>query len=259
MNRVHIAAILVLLAAVASAYPSYTGYSGAPGSSGSCASTCHGTSGGTIEVVGFPATYELSQTYVISVVHGGGSSISNFNASVRTASGSHTTGTITAGYRTATYSTGSEPNGVHLSSNNQDSCTFSWQAPDSAVGDVKLYLTGHQSSNVGGPNTGIVLTSSLMTGVSEGARRPPGLALALQPTVATGEVGIRLSAPAGSHPSLRVVDRSGRLVARIEVPDSGQPFVWQPLDREGRRLAAGTYFVVLQGNGERLVRKLVLK
>ena len=72
MNRVHIAAILMLLTAAALAFPSYTGYSGAPGSNGSCASTCHGTSGGTIQVVGFPAAYELSQTYVISVVHRGG-------------------------------------------------------------------------------------------------------------------------------------------------------------------------------------------
>ncbi len=258
MNRVHIAAILILLTAVALASPSYTGYSGAPGSSGSCASTCHGSSGGTVEVVGFPAAYELSQTYVISAVHRGGSTISNFNASVRTAAGSHTIGTITAGYLTATYNTGSEPNGVHLSGNNQDSCTFSWQAPDTAVGDVKLYLAGHQGS-YSGPNTDIVLTSSPMTGISEGAGRPLDFALALEPTVATGQVRIRLSVPTGSHPSLRVIDRSGRLVARIGVPESGQPIAWRPLDRAGRRLAAGSYLVVLQGNRERLVRKLVLK
>jgi hypothetical protein len=259
VNKLPLAAVLALLAAVAIAEPSYTGYSGAPGSSGSCASTCHGSSGGTIEVVGFPAAYELSQTYVISVVHSGGSSINNFNASVRTAGGSHTTGTITAGYRTATYSTGGEPNGVHLSSNDRDSCTFNWQAPDTAVGDVKLYLAGHQSSNKSGPNTEIVLTSSPMTGVSEGPPRALDLALALKPTVATSRIEVRLSAPAGSHPSLRVVDQGGRLVARISVPESGQSIVWRPLDRDGRRLAAGTYFAVLQADGERLVRKLVLK
>jgi hypothetical protein len=258
VNRVYTAATLVLLAAVALAYPSYTGYSGAPGSSGACASTCHGASGGTIEVVGFPAAYELSHTYDISVVHSGGSSISNFNASVRTASGSHTTGTITAGYRTATYSTGNEPNGVHLSSNNQDSCTFSWQAPDTAVGDAKLYLAGHQGS-YSGQNTVLVLTSSPMTGISEGPQPLLGLTLTLAPTVVTGRVGIRLSAPSGSHPSLRVVDRGGRLVARIAVPESGQPIVWRPLDHDDRPLAAGIYFVVLQGNGNRLVRKLVLE
>ncbi len=259
MNRFHLAAVLALVAAVAIAEPGYTGYSGAPGSSGSCASSCHGSPGGTIEVIGFPTAYDLSQVYVISVVHSGGSSINNFNASVRTAEGSHTTGTITAGFRTATYSTGSEPNGVHLSSNNQDSCTFNWQAPDTAVGDVKLYLTGHQSSSKNGPNTDIVLTSSPMTGVSEGVRRPLGLRLALKPTVVTDRVEVRLAAPAGSHPSLRVVDRSGRLVARISVPESGQSVLWRPLDRDGRRLAAGTYLVVLQCKDERLVRKLVLE
>jgi len=258
VNRLHLATVLALVAAAALAFPGYTGYSGAPGTDGTCAGLCHGSGTGTIEVVGFPVAYEQGQTYVISVFKQSGSSISNFNASVRVGTGTQTAGTITAGYRTATYSTGSEPNGVHLSSNDQDSCTFSWQAPDPAVGDVKLYVAGHQG-NKSGPNTVAVLISSQMTGVSEGARHPLGLTFELKPTVAAGPVGIRLSAPSGSHPSLRVVDRGGRLVARIGVPESGQPIVWRPLDREGRRLAAGTYLVVLQGNGERLVRKLVLK
>jgi hypothetical protein len=258
VNRLSIAAVTALFAAAALALPNYTGYSGAPGTAGTCAGLCHGSGTGTMQVVGFPAAYEQGQSYVISVLKQSGSSISNFNASVRVGTGTQTAGTITAGYRTATYSTGSEPNGVHLSSDDQDSCTFNWQAPDPAVGDVKLYVAGHQG-NQGGPNTVVVLTSSQITGVSEGARRPLGLTFELRPAVAAGPVGIRLSAPTGSHPSLRVVDRGGRLVARIGVPESGQPIVWRPLDRGGRRLAAGTYLVVLQVNGERLVRKLVLK
>lgn len=259
MNRIHVTAMLVLLIAVAMAEVSYTGYSGAPGSIGACAGGCHGGSGGTIQVVGFPAAYAAGQSYVISVVHRGGSSVSNFNASVRVGSGSQTAGTISAGYLTATYNTGSEPNGVHLSGRDQDSCTFSWQAPDPVVGDVKLYLAGHQGSQ-GGANTEIVLISPQVSGVSEGYRRPvERLALALEPTVATDKVSIRLSAPAGLRPSLRVVGRSGRLVARIAVPESDRPITWRTRDREGRRLAAGTYLVVLQVGGERLVRKLVLK
>ena len=258
MNRFYLAAGLALVAAVAVAGPSYTGYSGAPGTPGTCAGSCHGSGTGTIQVTGFPASYVQGQSYVISVFKQTGSSISNFNASVRVGTGTQTAGTISAAYRTATYSTGTEPNGVHLSSSDQDSCTFSWQAPDPAVGDVKLYVAGHQG-NQGGPNTEIVLTSSPMTGVGEGVRRPLGLTLALKPTVATDRIEVRMSVPAGSHPSLRVVDRDGRLVARINVAESGQPIVWRPLDRDGKRLAAGTYLVVLQGNGERLVRKLVLE
>ncbi|MBM3332076.1 hypothetical protein FJY68_09545 [candidate division WOR-3 bacterium] len=258
MNRLHLATGLILAAAIAVAEPGYTGYSGAPGTGGTCAGSCHGSGTGTIQVVGFPVAYELGQSYVISVFKQSGSSISNFNASVRVGTGSTNAGTITAGYQTATYNAGSESNGVHLSSSNRDSCTFSWQAPDTAVGDVKLYMAGIQGGK-NGPNTTVILTSSPMTGVSEETQRHLGLALRLEPTVASGLVGIQFSLPAGSRASLRVVDRGGRLVARIGVPKSGQPIDWRPLDREGRRLAAGTYLVVLQSSGERLVRKLVLK
>jgi len=258
MNRIHVLAVLVLLMAVAPAEVTYTGYSGAPGSSGTCAGECHGGSGGTVQAVGFPPAYTPGHSYVISVVHRGGSSIANFNASVRIGSGSQTAGTITAGYQTATYSTGTESNGVHLSGRDQDSCTFNWQAPASGVGDVKLYVAGHQGA-YGGANSVISLTATQLSGVSEERRRPAGLALTVEPTVSAGQVSIRLSAPKGSHASLRVVDRGGRLVARIAVPESEKPVTWLPFDSEGRRLAAGTYFVVLRGSGERQVRKVVLE
>ena len=199
MNRLHLAAALALVAAVAAAEPSYTGYSGAPGTPGTCAGSCHGSSGGTIEVVGFPVAYEAGQSYLISVVHRGGSSVSNFNASVRIGSGSQTAGTITAAYQTATYNTGSEPNGVHLSGSNQDSCTFNWQAPDPAVGEVKLYLAGHQGS-YNGANTDFVLTASQATGVSDGPARLFRYALSVEPAVASGSVRIRFAAPAGTDP-----------------------------------------------------------
>jgi hypothetical protein len=258
VNRTIVAVAVALLAAVAAAEVTYTGYSGAPGASGTCAGTCHGGSGGTIAVVGFPAAYEAGHSYIVSIVHRGGSAIANFNASVRVGGGTQTAGTITAGDLTATYSTGNEPNGVHLSGRDQDSCTFTWQAPSPGVGDVKLYVAGHQGA-YSGANTVITLTATQMTGVSEELRRPLGLALALEPTVATGNVRIRLSAPEGSHASLGVLDRGGRLVARIAVPESDEPITWRPVDREGRHLAAGTYLVVLRDRGERLARKLILK
>lgn len=250
---------VVLLAASLSALPDYTGYSGAPGTGGTCAASCHGSSGGSIEVAGFPTAYAPGRSYVVSVVHAGGLSINNFNASVRAGSDSVTAGTITAGYLTETYAVAGEPNGVHLASQNQDSCTFAWQAPDPGVGDVRLYLAGLQG-DYGGANTSVVLNASQAPGVSEGRQVVhQSLELRVEPTVATGQVEIRLSAPAGEHPSLLVVDRNGRLMARIAVPASGQPIVWLPLDRNGHRLAAGTYLVMLRSRGERLARKLVLK
>ena len=87
-------------------------------------------------------------------------------------------------------------------------------------------------------------------------RQPLRLALAIEPT---GNVRVRLSEPEGSHASLGVLDRSDRLVARIAVPESDEPITWRPVEREGRRLAAGTYLVVLRDHEERLARKLILK
>jgi hypothetical protein len=199
---------------------------------------------------------------VVSVFKQSGSSISNFNASVRIGSGTHTAGTITAGHLTATYSLGTEPNGVHLSGENEDSCTFDWKAPDSGVGDVKLYLAGHQG-NMGGPNTDIALTASQATGVAEAGALPgPTLALRLEPTVATGHVCIRMMLPPGSQVLLRVTDRSGRIRARVNLPGiqtSERTLVWPLADAQGRKLAAGTYFVTLSGHGRTLARKLVIR
>ncbi|MBM3313568.1 hypothetical protein FJY70_03120 [candidate division WOR-3 bacterium] len=263
MNRVSTILATTLLVATALAGPSYTGYSGAPGTSGTCASSCHGPSGGTIEVVGFPAAYELGQTYVVSVVHRGGSSINNFNASVRVGSGSATIGIITAGYRTATYSIGTEPNGVHLSSENRDSCTFTWQAPDTAVGDVKLYLAGHQGRSMNGPNSDIVLTASQTTGVNHGRAMPTSaFNLRMEPTIGAGSFSVRMVIPPGSPGVLRVTDRNGRVVARVSLAPDARPeraLTLTPGDGQARRLTAGTYFVTLSLKGRRLTTKLVVR
>jgi hypothetical protein len=262
VKRVRIPAVLTLLAAGALALPTCTGYSGAPGTSGTCAASCHGSPGGTIEVVGFPTAYESSQFYLVNVVHRGGSSISNFNASVRIGTTSLTAGTITAGYLTATYSTDSEPNGVHLAASDQNSCTFTWRAPDTAVGDVKLYLAGLQGT-MAGANTAIVLTALQASGVGQGRTLPPSaLGLRIEPTFASNRIHVLMTIPAGSAAALRVTDRTGLIVARIKVPSASQSertMVWSPVDRKGRRLAAGTYFVTLSVSDQRLTGKFFIR
>lgn len=262
MNARHtVTALALLLAMAVFAEPGYTGYSGAPGSSGSCAGTCHGGSSGGVAVVGFPMAYEVGQDYLISVVKRGGSTISNYNASVRVGSGSVTAGSIAAGYLTATYTTGGEPNGVHLAGSDHDSSTFTWTAPDTGVGDIKLYLAGHQGG-YGGANTELVLTASQATGVNEGRiTRRPGVELRVEPSVAATGVAIRFSLPADVRASLRVIDRNGRLVARFADPRPGttQAVFWQPRGADGSRLASGTYFVVLNCDGRRIGRKLVIR
>jgi len=262
VNRAYAVLALAVLSTFALAEPSYTGYSGAPGTSGSCASTCHGTSSGRVIVTGFPAVYELGQSYLVRVSTHGGGSISNFNASVRIGAGTQTAGVITAGYMTATYSTGDEPNGVHLSSNDQDSGNFNWQAPDSSVGDVKLYLAAHQGA-MGGGNTDIILIASQASGITQGRTLPPtGLDLRIEPTVSTGNVCFRTTVPPGDAAVLRVTNPSGRVLARIELAPCGtseRAAVWSPLDDCGRRLARGTYFVTLTSHGRRRTGKFAIR
>lgn len=142
------------------AHPNFTGYSGAPGSKGTCASSCHGFPGGTIALSGFPSTYTPGQNYTLKVSHGSGGIIANFNASVRIGSGSTNAGVLSAGQNCATYNTAGETNGIHFSTESQDSGSFSWTAPDTSVGEVRLYLAGHQGTTSDDPNTELVFSAT---------------------------------------------------------------------------------------------------
>jgi hypothetical protein len=162
MNKVSLtalaAAILLAMTSSLAAHTTYTGYSSAPGSKGTCASTCHGSSGGTIEVSGFPSEYTPGQAYAVVVAHSGGSAIKQFNGSCRVGTGSSNAGTIGAGTNTSTYNTTGETNGVHLSSIDLDNAEFVWTAPSAGTGEVRLYVAGHQGT-AGGANTRIVMVA----------------------------------------------------------------------------------------------------
>jgi hypothetical protein len=255
-------ASLFALAGPVLARTSYVGYSGAPGSRGTCASSCHGSSGGTITVSGFPSVYELGQTCTIVVRHSSGSAIRQFNLSVRTASGGVVTGTLAAGLNSATYTHSQETQGIHLSASNKDSCSFTWTAPDSGVGDVKLYLAGLQGTSTSGPNTALVLTAGQGTGVAE--QRPAGtgeVTLSVQPSIVTRGLVLRVGRPAGSPAKIRVTDRVGRCVARFDFAGgtNSSALSWDCTGPNGARLAAGRYFVRLETGSSRVVRAFTIR
>jgi hypothetical protein len=141
------------------AHTGNTGYSGAPGSRGTCAGSCHGSSGGTVSVFGFPQSYTPNQQYLITVRKLSGSTISNFNASCRIGTGSTNAGTLATGTNTSTYNYASgETNGIHFTSANHDSGRFMWTAPAAGTGSVKLYVAAHQGA-YSGANTVITITA----------------------------------------------------------------------------------------------------
>ncbi len=245
------------------AYPSYIGYSGAPGTVGTCAGTCHGSSGGTITVEGFPTTYVPGQPYQVNVKYIGGSRIANFNASVRIGTENSTAGTITAGLNTAIYSTSQEPNGVHFSTSSRDSGIFTWTAPDPGVGEVRLYLAGMQSTSSNGPNTVITLVANDGSGLSEsGSQISLKLSLELKPNVIDKLLQLNISVPNKSDAHLRIIEQTGRIITSFKISDSDsrtQTIIWEPINDKGKRLPAGIYFALLENNKERIIRKFTIK
>lgn len=149
----------VLCAATVFGFPHLFGYSGAPGSFGTCASSCHGFSGGTIQVTGFPTEYVPDANYMVTVSHSGGESITQFNGSCRIGDGDQNAGKITAGTNTSTYSAFNETNGIHFSNIDQTSGTFQWTAPSPGAGEVTLYIAGIQGGHFG-QNSILALTAT---------------------------------------------------------------------------------------------------
>jgi len=207
---------IVLMTSQVFALTSHTGYSGAPGSYGSCAVSCHGTSGGTIQVSGFPEQYSEGQTYTITITHSGGSSIRLFNGSCRAGSGSANAGVISAGTNTATYTRPNETNGIRLSSTNQNSATFNWTAPTDTTSEARLYIAGLQGS-YSGQNTNLILISTReQVGIKDEAEIPDSYAiLSNYPNPFNARTNIVFNLPISSDVSLDIYNVNGQVVESL--------------------------------------------
>lgn len=208
--------LILISSVIASARPNYIGYSGAPGSRGRCASSCHGSGGGTIEIAGFPAEYTLGESYTITISHNGGSSIRQFNGSCRIGDGSDNAGVIFAGENTETYNHSSETNGIKFSSYNQSSGTFTWTAPNEDMGDVNLYIAGQQGGFTGA-NSDISLTSSPgTTGIPNEGEIPGAYVLRDNyPNPFNGATTIEFYVPSESYLTLDVYNIKGKKVESL--------------------------------------------
>jgi len=183
---------IVCCATISFAHNSYTGgYSGAPGRS-TCASSCHGGTGGTLVVTGFPSTYQPLQVYTITVRHNGGSRIVNFNATTRIGSTTTVAGTFTAGLNSILY-TGAD-GGVYASPHSIDSAIFQWTAPAAGAGTVNFYAAAFQgtTSSANGQSSRVTLSAS------ESITSVPDLPVHVSPS----------NASVGNLTSLQIVWRS---------------------------------------------------
>jgi hypothetical protein len=235
---------IVILTPLSFGRASYTGYSGAPGSNGYCASSCHGPGGGTIQVSGFPTEYVPGQAYTVSVAHNGGSSIRQFNGSCRIGTGSQNAGVIAAGTRSVTYNSSGETNGIHLSSTNQNDCTFQWTAPQAGTGAVRLYIAGQQGGS-GGANTSLTLVATeQQSGIDDDNLIPEkAVLISNYPNPFNGSTILRFSLPSAGKIGIDIYNIVGQKVESLfggNVNAGEFSIAW-----DASRFPSGVYFAKL--------------
>jgi methionine-rich copper-binding protein CopC len=258
--------VLIIFTVTAFAHTTYTGYSGAPGSKGSCASSCHGASGGTVEISGFPSEYVPGQTYTVTISHNGGNSIRQFNGSCRIGSGSENAGVIAAGTNTETYSATGETNGVHLSSSNLNSATFSWTAPANGTGEVTLYIAGHQGAYAGA-NTELTLVSSeFATDAEDDESQVIPNEFRLNdnyPNPFNPTTSIEFELPRSSHVTIEIFNLLGQRVSKLtdeEYPAGSHRVIWNGMSSDGHIVSTGVYFYrIVAGDFIESKKMLLLK
>ncbi len=250
--------MILCIASIAFGEPNYRGYSGAPGSNGSCASSCHGTSGGTIQISAFPEEYIPGQTYEIAILHSGGSSIRQFNGSCRIGNGSENAGVITTGTNTVTYNTSHETNGVHFSFSNCNSGTFNWTAPSEGVGEVRLYIAGLQGGHSGNNSTIVLTSHEQTTGIGiENSIQPDKYFLSQNyPNPFNAQTTIQYSLSELSGVTVEIYDLLGRKIKTIIEGDKSAGVHTMAFDASD--LSSGVYFYRIQAGDMVETKRMVL-
>jgi hypothetical protein len=265
MKRSLIFSMVLLIGSSAFARNSYIGYSGAPGSRGTCSVTCHYRHNfdPSITIEGFPEFYEPGQQYTVTINHTSGSSISQFNASVRIGSGSDNGGIISAGTNTAIYSHSQETNGVRWSSNYTNTGTFIWTAPDAGTGEIRLYYAGLQGSLGYGASHDTVLVSNESTTDVENTHTLPSDYFLAQnyPNPFNNETIIQVKVPNSGQIKLEIANLLGQRVFEYNKEVDGPKTVnigWDGRDSDGNDLPSGIYFYRLITESGTLTRKMLL-
>ncbi|MGH2569648.1 MAG: peptide-N-glycosidase F-related protein [bacterium] len=103
---------------------------------------------------------------------------------------------------------------------------------------------------------------ALVVAAGDLVARPAGLVLEQNvpnPAVHTTLIGYSIDRPGPVR--LLVYDASGRLVREVQrgnTPAGEHSYRWDGRDAEGRRVAAGTFFYVVEAGGERQAKRLVI-
>lgn len=250
--------IIACCANIGFAHNSYTGgYSSAPGRS-TCASSCHGGTGGTLVVTGFPTSYQPLHTYSITVRHNGGSRIVNFNATTRIGSTTTVAGTFTAGLNSTLYT--QADGGVYASPHSIDSAIFQWTAPAAGTGTVNFYAAAFQgtTSSPNGQSSRVTFAATeITTSVNGQEMLPTEFTLSQNyPNPFNPATNIYYELPIDVHVTLKIYDVAGQEAATIVdglVRAGRHHVVFDATD-----LASGLYFYRLDAGAYINVKKFVI-
>lgn len=118
-----------------------------------------------------------------------------------------------------------------------------------------LTMTGRDYYSAAGFEMDLILTPS----ASPVADQPiPGLNVTSHPNPFRGSTRVQLAAPRDVLSTVSIFDIRGRLLRRwSDVPGAGAPFEWDGRGRDGRPVAAGTYFLRAESGRAYSQHKLV--
>jgi len=118
-------------------------------------------------------------------------------------------------------------------------------------------LTRHLLRVVYSGPKGAVASRSVVVYPDDGAK-PVGYLEHPFPNPSTGNVKFLVEVPVGEKACLKIFDLRGRLVHSQHCQTGRYQVFWDGVDDHGRRVAAGTYYLKLEGSGFSSLRKVVL-
>jgi hypothetical protein len=258
MRKAMIVGFTLVICSMASAHNSYTGgYSGAPGTL-KCASACHGGTGGTVVITGFPWSYVPGRIYRVVVARAAGSPIVNFNATTRVGSTTTVGGTFAAITNSALF-TGAD-GGVYASPHAIDSAVFTWTAPAQGTGPVTFYAAAYQGTTTSrnGQSSAVTITSTeVVTKVEDEITSLSRFNLLQNfPNPFNPSTTIRYRLDAPGTVSLKIFNAVGEEIAVLA--DGHRSAGSYTVRWDAAALPSGVYFCRLRAGGFQETRRMVL-
>jgi hypothetical protein len=158
--------------------------------------------------------------------------------------------------------TGSSGPWTEIITNAPNNCRYQWSIPSGLSSDnCYIRYTAATATDTSFAVTPASFRISPATSVHEEERGAPvGISLDVFPTIAGENVMLTISTDGATNSSIKVYDNAGQVIKELlEVNGSGKFNIkWDRKDNKRRHVSAGTYFISLETDTERITRKIIL-